>query len=291
MKLLQKLGDNKMHLRKIKNSDNGVVGIIVAVLLVGLLVTFMSIIQVHYVPKWMKETESEHMNEVSNQFSQLKFAIDTQTALKEENVPMTSPVTLGSTELPFFMSMAAYGQLDIIGNACIITFDHNLGQTQYQLGIVKFSSINAYLGDQSFIYEVGAIITSQAEGNIFAVKPFFKTDTTSGFEITFKLINISSVGGKTTSQTSTDATAIQTEYSSNITEILSDVTSITFYWPDYPNSNAWDLFLESSLENAGLATVEATNNQVTVDFTGVLPSINLEKYEIQAQIGPGWIEK
>ena len=124
---------SRMKFRKINNSNDAVVGIVVAVLLVGLLVTFMSIIQVHYVPKWMKEKEGEHMNEVSNQFSQFKFAIDTQTTLKQQDIPMTTPFTLGSTELPFFMSMPSYGQLNIFDDICIISFFNN---SYYYLWVV-----------------------------------------------------------------------------------------------------------------------------------------------------------
>ena len=293
-----------MHLRILKNSNNGVVGIVVAVLLIGLLVTFISIIQLYYVPKWMKEKEAEHMTLVSNQFSQLKFAIDSQIALGalgKTGIPMTSPFTLGSTELPFFVSMPAYGHLDIIDNVCNITIDAIDGDPPktYSLGIIRFSSINAYLEDQSFVYESGAIITSQTEGNIVAVKPFFKpsqfTIDPLNLKINFTLINISSIGGKTTSQTSTDTTAIQTEYSPikpnpyNI--IIDDVVTITIV-TSYPN--AWDLFINSTLKNAGwnsdYFSIDKTSTQTIITFTNS-PTIIIEKYHINAQIGPGWIQK
>lgn len=286
-----------MHLKKLMNSNNGVVGIVVAVLLIGLLVTFISIIQLYYVPKWMKEKEAEHMTLVSNQFAQLKFAIDSQIALGnlgKIGIPMTSPFTLGSTEIPFFVSMPAYGQLDIIDNDCNITFYGDITKS-YSLGIIRFSSINAYLEDQSFVYESGAIITSQTEGNIVAVKPFFKPNLTGGeFKINFALIDISSVGGKTTSQTSTDATAIQTEYSSNqpAPYIIYEVDSITID-TEYPT--AWHLFIDSILKNAGTeedaySIYEPAPNQTIIKFND-LPTIIIEEYRINAQIGPGWIQQ
>jgi len=289
MKIIRKLFGNKMHLRKFKDSNYGVVGIVVAVLLVGLLVTFMSIIQVYYVPKWMKEKESEHMNVVSNQFSQFKFAIDTQTALEDEGIPMTSPFTLGSSELPFFMSMPAYGQLNIIDDTCNVTFYfYNGTQEEHSLGIIVFSSINAYLGDQSFIYENGAIINSQSEGNIVSVKPFFKPDPIDDYNLTFRLIDIESIGGKTTSQTSTDATSIQTEYSSNsYNKSIKNVTEIRIS-SNYLNS--WYLFLNSTLKNVAWADPVEYSDHVRVNFNDNT-TIDLEKYEIWAQIGPGWIEK
>ncbi len=301
MKSIINLGYNKMFLRKLKNSNNGVVGIVVAVLLIGLLVTFISIIQLYYVPKWMKEKEAEHMTLVANQFSQLKFAIDSQIALGnlgKTGIPMTSPFTLGSTELPFFVSMPAYGDLDIIDNVCNITIEGDPPRS-YSLGIIRFSSINAYLEDQSFVYESGAVITSQTEGNIVAIKPFFKPsefiEDPFNLKINFTLINISSIGGKTTSQTSTDTTAIQTEYSYiqpdpyNIT--INDVETITIV-TSYPN--AWDLFISSILKNAGWSddyfSIDKTSAQIIITFENS-PTIILEEYRINAQIGPGWIQK
>ena len=44
-------------LRKIKKSDHGVVGIVVAVLMIGLMVSVISLIQMVYVPKWMEQRD------------------------------------------------------------------------------------------------------------------------------------------------------------------------------------------------------------------------------------------
>ncbi|RLF36540.1 MAG: hypothetical protein DRN03_03545, partial [Thermoplasmata archaeon] len=56
--------------------DKAVVGIVVAVLLLGLIVAVMTMINLTYVPKWLKEVEASHMREVQNQFADLKYAID-----------------------------------------------------------------------------------------------------------------------------------------------------------------------------------------------------------------------
>ena len=102
-------------IRNIKKKDEAVAGIVVAVMIVGLVLAVVSIVQTIYVPKWMESREAEHMGVVSDQFSQLKFSIDTQIALKE-NVPISSSITLGSRELGFFMSNKAFGRLALISN-------------------------------------------------------------------------------------------------------------------------------------------------------------------------------
>ena len=102
--------------RKLKNSDEGVVGIVVAVLLIGLLFSVVSLVQTVYVPKWMEQKESEHMDEVAVQFSQLKYAIDTHSATEQINNPISAAITLGSRELPYLMSTRAFGHLEILEN-------------------------------------------------------------------------------------------------------------------------------------------------------------------------------
>ena len=63
--------------RSLKDADDGVAGVIVAVLMIGLLVSGMGFIQSVYVPQWMEQKEAEHMDNVAIQFSQLKYSIDT----------------------------------------------------------------------------------------------------------------------------------------------------------------------------------------------------------------------
>ena len=60
-------------MRKIKKMDGAVVGIIATFLITGLIVIVISLIQTVYIPKWMEQTEADHMEVVSDQFSQLKF--------------------------------------------------------------------------------------------------------------------------------------------------------------------------------------------------------------------------
>src|SRR4030042_3433736 len=102
-------------IKSIRKKDEAVAGIVVAVMIVGLVLAVLSIIQTIYIPKWMESREAEHMGVVSDQFSNLKFTLDTQIALKE-NIPISSSITLGSRELGFFMSNKAFGRLALISN-------------------------------------------------------------------------------------------------------------------------------------------------------------------------------
>ena len=70
----------KINIKDLNNSDDAVVGIIVAVLLIGLILVVISIFQTVFIPNWMEQIEAEHMDDVAQQFSQLKFAIDIHRA-------------------------------------------------------------------------------------------------------------------------------------------------------------------------------------------------------------------
>ena len=102
-----------VFLKNLKNKDDAVVGVIIAVLLVGLILSIIVIIQTVFVPSWMEQIEAEHMDDVANQFAMLKFAIDTQS-LTGINIPITTSITLGNKELPYFTSSRAFGFLRIL---------------------------------------------------------------------------------------------------------------------------------------------------------------------------------
>ena len=111
-----------MRIKRIKNSDDAVVGIIVAILLIGLLLAVITIVQTVFVPNWMENIEANHMDEVSAQFDQLKFAIDIQSALNITDIPISVPITLGSSNLPILQSARAYGLLEIMNNKKLFAF-------------------------------------------------------------------------------------------------------------------------------------------------------------------------
>lgn len=298
-----------MRIRNLKNADEGVVGIVVAILLIGLLVSVVSFLQVAYVPKWMEEIEADHMDEVATQFAHLKFAIDAQSVNEQLNTPIATSITLGSRELPFLVSSRAFGHIEILPysrNACVVNITYNntitgiIEYSAHPLGIIKYSSVNAYFIDQSYIYETGALITSQQDGNMISVKPSFSvSETDAGFKISFTIVNISDVGGKI-SNSGYGSTAILTEFlkAPNPTSYKVHYLNITTMYP-----TAWALFLNWSLKQEltyGVhfsITVDTVDNSVIVKFNqenvnvgGKIIIIDLKLVTILAQIGPGWIE-
>jgi len=238
-----------MKLRKMKTTDSAVVGIVTAILLVGLIVTVISIIQVVYVPSIMEQREAEHMDTVEEQFASLTSVIDYQAAIAKEGIPIASFVTLGNRELPFFVSSKAFGTLQIFDNSSTLMINDTVA---FPIGRISFSSTNAYYLDQSYSYEPGAMIVSQFQGNSMLVRPSFSVsfnDTLNNVTIIFDVVNISSVGEKNM-MSGFGTSPIQTEFvgiSKNAT--FSNVDSMTI---STPFSNAWILFVNHSLKDAGL---------------------------------------
>jgi hypothetical protein len=292
-----------MHRKKLRNSDDALVGIVVTFLLIGLIVAVISIIQTVYIPKWMQQTESEHMEEVTDQFAQLKFAIDTQAAIRLEHTPISTSITLGSKELPFLMSSRAFGSLDILPDTSRVIIKNRLDSTEYNrsMGTIKYESSNNYFLNQNYIYETGGIILNQYQGNIMSIKPSFSVAITENVTISFTITNISKIGNKG-SISGYGTYPIQTEYSSrsdvNFTVInkVSNITIFTQY------INAWCGFINGTLINQGLNnngdtygkdyTIDASKtDRIIVEFKPLnTVNLNIKYIEIEAQVAPGWIE-
>jgi len=292
-----------MKLMKKKTTDSAVVGIVTAILLVGLIVTVISIIQVVYVPSIMEQREAEHMDKVEEQFASLTSVIDYQAAIAVKGIPIASFLTLGNRELPFFVSSKAFGTLQIFDNSSTLKINDAL---EFPIGKITFSSTNAYYLDQSYSYEAGAMIVSQFQGNSMLVRPSFSVnynETLNNVTITFDVVNISSVGEKNM-MSGFGTSPIQTEFvgiSKNVT--FSNVDSMTI---STPFSNAWIIFINHSLIDAGLnkegyppqSVLTDTGQAVEVNFLSSVsnpefyPTVNIivRIIEIQAQIGPGWVE-
>jgi len=284
-----------------KTTDSAVVGMVSAILIVGLLVAVISIIQLIYVPVLMEQREAEHMDKVTEQFGSLTSVIDGQAANERKGVPIATFVTLGNKELPILVSSKAFGTLEILNNSCKVTIDHkpinSTAQTSiFPIGTIAFSSTNAYFLNQNYTYEAGAMIVSQSQGNLMMCLPSFFVNfnsNTKTVNISFDVVNISSVGKKTIAG-GFGTYPIQTEfYDISINNTYTNVDYITI---TTPHSNAWSVFINRSLQQADLKynthfTLTDTGQALKIKF---LPSITVEVIfkiiDIQAQIGPGWAD-
>ncbi|MFO7678347.1 MAG: hypothetical protein R6V50_08215 [Thermoplasmatota archaeon] len=283
-------------MKDLRNSDEAVVGIVVTVLLIGLALSVVIMINTAFVPQWLEEAEAAHMEEVSSQFSQLKYATDLQATLRQRTA-ISSSIRLGISNLPILSSGKTFGSLGISENECDISIEHETGFLNFTVGNIKFSSGNSYFVRQDYILESGALIVAQHPNSMLMGKPLFLAgyaEPPFDGRITFTVINTTTsldksfVSGHSTYPIHTEF--ITSDPYPNLN--LSKITVIS----DYPN--AWQAVFESTLKrsdnpyNADLVSV--SGNMVLVDFNEYEGSgstvCDIRYVEILAQIAPGWIE-
>ena len=232
-----------MKIKHINKNNTAVAGVIEALLLVALAAVILSIIQYTYVPQIMDQKESEHMDTVANQFSNLKSVIDSQSLMgvlaSDEALayaPMSSSVTLGSKELPYFVSARSFGQIEIIdryntGNNIIdiepppIDFLNGIPLTS-----IKYSATNFYYLDGEsleYILEGGGIILQQIQGGAILVQPAISVSEidSNTIEINYDIPLFKSIPGKNTTSGYQDC-FIRTNYSKHYSHSDVDIDYI-----------------------------------------------------------------
>jgi len=281
-----------MIFKKFRSSDDGVVGIVVTVLLIGLIIAVTVMLNTVYVPQWLESSEASHMEEVSNQFTQLKYALDIQSIANDSTAISTS-ITMGTKEIPFFNQGRTFDFLEITEDEFNISIDRNASSTTYSYSSdsIKYSSGNSFFVDQSFIFQGGALILHQDESSVLYGKPsFFVTEY--GRNLTFSIVKINAVSSKSFAS----GYGIYPIYTESInpsfqyTEI-NNVTNINFT-TDYPN--AWRIALNNTLRYSGMDhNLNVSNDGLNVEFeddTGRFYTLFIREVEISTQIGFGIAE-
>ena len=281
-----------IQIKPLEHDNNAVVGIVIAILLVGLIVTIFSIVQTVQVPQWMEEIESEHMDTIAAQFAELKHTIDIQLyAPSYYNIPVATPITLGSENVPYFLSQKASGNIQIKNETYEIEVEGDIDES-YAVGTIEYSSRNSYFTDQKYIYETGAVILSQDQGSLLASKPFFSVLNSDSINISFTIVNIQNNGGKTSAYGSSTC-SILTNYSSAQNQTITNMTKLKIK-TNYLNT--WKESINTTLSSKGLIegadySISLSTEEIIFDFSASSKNVNIQINEIKinAQISPGWI--
>jgi hypothetical protein len=288
----------KIKILSLQSNNYGAAGIIVAVMLIGLFFTFLSVVQLSYIPNWSEEREAEHMEKVAEQFTQLKFAVDVLSTIEQSGNKITSSLTLGTNEIPlplFLKSEKSFGYLRLISDESMINITDTTPITSsYELGSIRYSPRNSKYIETDYIYESGAVITNQNLGNTMYIMPYFTVDYSGNVDITFEVVDFIDIAGKKYT-TGHGITQLQLEYNSKNTNIINNVDQISISTKYMP---AWNNFFNDTLESAGLTygaandfeiTENEVDSEIIVDFNIALTvDITLIITEINIQIGPGW---
>jgi len=275
-----------MEIKKLrKQEDDAVVGIVVVILTIGLIMVIMVMVKTIYVPQWLEQQESLHMEEVSNQFTQLKYALDIQSAVEQNNA-ISSSITLGSKDIPFFNLGRTFGTVEIIENDCNLIITNDMDTKNFQFETITYSSENNYFIDQSYIYEAGLLILNQNNANILLGKPFLSVSNFTNISCT--LVNILGVDGKR-SLSGFGTYGVYTEFIKNDYYEILNVSHIII---ETNYQNAWRTVLNSySLKYSGLEyVIQDTDKGLVVEFKYPYGNLFLKIVDISAQLSPGWIK-
>jgi hypothetical protein len=221
----------------------GLAGVIEALLLVGLVAVILSTIQLAYIPEVMKQKETDHLDDVEKQFAQIKSVTETQSMMgivqTDETIaysPMSSPLTLGTKKLPYFVTSNSLGFLKIIDKDDAININITVNSTGYKNSIpltsIRYTFYSMYQGyNTNYIYEGGGIIRNQTggkynTGEAMRINPVITTNYSSEnnlLEIYYYIPVFNCAPGKEQIQ-GLDLTYIRTNYTRDVsyTGILSD---------------------------------------------------------------------
>lgn len=273
-------------------TDNAVVGIFTVVLIISLIIGVIAVINTVYVPQWMKQAEFRHMSQVSNQFSQLKYALDIQSITNGSSA-IGSAVTMGTIEIPFLGVHQSFDELSIPSKSCTLTITSKTGShSSYTTDSITFTSHNTNFVDQSYIYEAGALILDQAEQNVLLARPsILVTEYGKNLSITF--MNLTAGTGSNNFASGRGTFPIYTQITQNNQQytVMHNVTNITIQ-TNYPD--AWYQAFNVSLLYSGITykIIETTNGIIVnlADTKGDYYNIFMRETKISADLAFGVVE-
>jgi hypothetical protein len=288
-------------IKKLQHKDDAVAGIIVAVLLIALVISVVAIIQTVFVPQWMEQKEAEHMQNVFNQFTMLKYCIDTQALTKDRSLALTTSITLGNKELPILHSTRSYGYLMINETRTELKVREQGSQElkiEQTYGMIQYSSNNAYFLDRTYIYEAGALIVRQSEGDIMAISPAMELEMQENniIRINFSLINTRGIGERR-HLGGYGTYPVRAQFNSFEQRIVDDVAEIHF---PTSNKNSWLSYFQREFRKHNIAyeggnaicSIETTNDGIKIIFNEgeCTARLNFNIFHINVEFSSGWIE-
>jgi hypothetical protein len=178
--------------KKQRWDDEGVAATIGTIMTLLVFLTFLGMFTNQFLPVWMNDNESSHMAEVIGQFTSLKSTIDISISNYANSLVAPSsifiPVTLSAPGVPVFAASTA-GILTLTPHAVNTMPMFDVSYT-YQAtgrpishldasndggsgGALELYCPNRYYVEEKIIYENGAVILNQTDGEFVVAGPQF----------------------------------------------------------------------------------------------------------------------
>jgi hypothetical protein len=193
-----------MRIKKSRRwDDEGVAATVGTIMTILVFLTFLGVFTNQFVPVWMSDNESTHMTEAIQQMVSLKSDIDGLIADYANTLvattPIVIPVTLSAPGIPVFAGPTA-GILafspDTPGGRPSFNTNYTSNMEAddgHTGGEVRLYCPNRYYVEQTVIYEGGAIIINQTDGEFIISGIGISVTNYSGHKIV-QMTQISLVG-------------------------------------------------------------------------------------------------
>jgi hypothetical protein len=259
------------------DNEDGVAATVGTIMALLVFLAFMGIFTNQFVPVWMSDNESAHMSTAIEQFINLKSSIDVSISNYPNSLvapsPIYVPITLSSAGIPVFAGPTA-GILTLSPNMITSKTNFNLtyvwttdGVRPYTIdarydghvgGYLELYSPNRYFVEQKLIYEAGAVILNQSDGEFILAGPQFKITNAGPVSAPSYVVKLTQVSVEGTNKTigGTGSKGITAEltfantvaYQNNFSD-GSDVLSLTI---TSKHGVAWKNYFTRVLEASGL---------------------------------------
>ncbi|OFV67162.1 MAG: hypothetical protein SCAL_001696 [Candidatus Syntrophoarchaeum caldarius] len=267
-----------MKMRYIMDDAANVI-IVATVLLLGLLVAVTAIINATYIPEWKSVAEAEQMEEVCEDFKDLKMGIDIVTSAFPDRVVASSHI----------IGMGGGGTLRTdpdLPSVYIATDDYTQTMAFEHLGSISFESDNHHELDRTYIYESGAVIVEEINRSMMRLAPTIDfTRFNNGTKaVTMRIINMSLdeevITGDKIANLELVLISEDLVFSDNVLNMSFTITS--------RHSDAWEEFLIERATCAGFNESEfdiTASQNVELDIYGDV-LLNVVEVDGDARIRP-----
>ncbi len=251
------------------DDEDGVASTIGTIMSLLVFLTFMGMFTNQFVPVWMGDNESSHMAVVTSQMLGLKADVDGLVVDYANSLlapaPIVVPITLHASGIPIFAEPTAgileFRQQTMYGMPSVnVSFQDQGGyilnpQTGgHSGGYVHLYAPNRYYVEQYLVYEAGAVIINQTDGEFIISGPQFSVSEATGVRIV-KLTQVSMMGmNKTIGGTGTKLVNADMSYVGTTTYENDIGTSLTITIVS-PHGNAWEAYFNRAL-NESLADLD-----------------------------------
>jgi hypothetical protein len=288
------------------DDDQGVAATVGTIMALLVFLTFFGLFTNQFVPVWMSDNESTHMSEAVAQFTTLKSSIDLSIANNANSriapTPVFVPITLSSTGIPVFAAATA-GILYYVPEGLTTRPSFSLSYTYKSSngvaaplnpstsndvlsgGDLELYCPNRYFVEQRLIYENGAIILNQTDGEFIIAGPqlLIKDVGTPGNPSIVVLFTQVSLQGANVTIGGTGSKGVSANLLyADTKEFSNDAAPDLFINMTTQHGWAWYRYFNSTLTGAGMAN--STDFEITSPVLHSFAERSLNYYTLSITI-------